>query len=287
MYPESLKTLAQKLTKHYFIGRTGGPNRYGKEFLDEMRKHEIHLPENCNVAQFKYWVLQDIDSWPKCKTCNKEFKKYGISNGVMSFPKYCSIPCYKKDDEGKKTISKIKRRLYADPGWKTKTENKKKETFRKRYGVDQPMQSLEIFEKQQESCFKKGQRIDDMYMIGYEPQVYLSTLQNNYKYTIRGSEFLKRSKTKITWNDDSDVSHIAYPDFFVVNDENESFFVEVKSPFTRENGNYKILKIRDSILELGYNYIIITLYPKKYYIYETFLTSKPLPFDDIEKFFFQ
>ncbi len=101
------------------------------------------------------------------------------------------------------------------------------------------------------------------------------------------TEWCSLINLKIKWVEEDEKIHTSYPDFFVIDDDGKKFFIEIKSDFTRRSHNYKIMKAKDAILSIGFNYILLTYRPRKGLIVENFiLPNKPLTFDYFKEFSF-
>jgi len=93
---------------------------YGEELFRNIKNETIFLADNCKLTERIYCILNDIKEVPKCKVCRKEvsFIKFG-----KGYKKYCNGFCREKDPE-----VLIKRKL----------------TWIKNYGVDNPSKSNNI-----------------------------------------------------------------------------------------------------------------------------------------------
>lgn len=176
--------------------------------------------------------------------------------------KYCSFVCRSADKEYCKKISKTKTNLYADATWKLTTERKKVATTLKNYGVEYPMQNIEIFDKQQSSCFEK----DGNGLHGYEPYVY-PFLKQIYPKIQLGTVYLMKNFLEIKWLSNDCKNHRSYPDFFV---EPLNSFIEVKSKYTRSLHHEKLMKCKDALYNMHYGYIICVVTPNKIFDFESY-----------------
>lgn len=179
--------------------------------------------------------------------------------------KYCSFLCRSADKAYCNKISKTKLSLYADPYWKLKIEDKKTATTLKNYGVEYPMQDVNIFNRQQAACFKK----DENGLHGYEPYVY-PFLKQLYITIQLGTQYLKDNNLEIKWKSDDKKYHRSYPDFFV---SEINAFIEIKSDYTRKLHNEKLLKCKDELYNMGYGYYICVVKPNKSYQFTAYNTK--------------
>lgn len=195
----------------------------------------------------------------KC-ICGKitQFRK--SKNGEI-YPASCSMACRSLDKRYTNSISKRKLHLYTNPDWKEMVENKKIATTLKNFGVEYPMQDVEIFERQQAACFRK----DENGLHGYEPHIF-PFLKNLYEDIVLGTEYLKFENITIQWLGNDGKIHRSYPDFF---SETINSFIEIKSQYTFSLHRDKLMKCKDRLCEMEYGYITIVVNPKRSFIMET------------------
>lgn len=192
----------------------------------------------------------------KCPVCNTT-----ISNAHKN-QKWCSIICRSKDKEYGAKISKVKTALYKDPVWKAETEAKRCKTTREIYGVDYPMQNVDIFNKQQKACFDQ----DENGLYGFEPHAY-ELLRVVYPTIMNGHTYLKENNLEIKWLGDDGKWHHSYPDFFC---PEINTFIEVKSSYTRQIHDYKLMKCIEELKNMKIGYMICVAYPRKGLKFEIF-----------------
>lgn len=240
--------------KFVCLSRSGGPNTNAKIVMDLCQCDYI-------TAKKIHWILSNkLTKEPRCLECNNIIPNYWKDNREK---KFCSNPCFHKNADASKLISKSKIKLYSDPVWKQSVENKKTSTTMKNYGVLYPMQNAESFEKQKKSSFQtklhKGMELQ-----GYEPQVF-DFIEGMFGSIQQGSSFLSCVNDKLTWIDKNGKSHATFPDFYV--DDIKSF-VEVKGDYTREIDNEKIMNTAIACRDKGYGYYVVTFIQKKRRIYQ-------------------
>ncbi len=190
--------------------------------------------------------------------CGNEIKN------MYSGRKYCSITCRSKDKQYRDSISTKKTMLYSDKDWKRDVEDKKKNTTFSNFGVEYPMQNVDVFLRQQSSCFKK----DVNGLHGYEPVVY-PFLKNLYHDLELGSAYLKLSNSEIKW-DNNGKSHRSYPDFF---SQSANLYIEIKSRYTYNNHVWKIMKCKERLQEMKIGYSIIIVNPRRSFEIYSFNTE--------------
>jgi hypothetical protein len=176
--------------------------------------------------------------------------------------KYCSFKCRSDDPSFCKKLSRVKTAHYKDLRKKKETEDKKIATTLKNFGVEYPMQNVEIFKRQQASCFKK----DENGLHGYEPFVY-GYLKQLYSDLELGTDYLEDNSIEIKWLGTDNKLHRSYPDFF---SKQLGSFIEVKSEYTRNLHNEKLLRCKEALYTMKYGYIICVVNPKKSFNFETF-----------------
>ncbi|RMD45856.1 MAG: hypothetical protein D6834_03235, partial [Aquificota bacterium] len=115
------KNFTQKLSKNEKI----------KEFILENTSFLISSKRNIRFAERIYCILNDIKEIQSCPICGKEVNFRNINLG---YRKHCSNLCSNKDK---------------------KTQEKKKQTTLKNYGVDNPSKSKEIKEKKRQTYQEK------------------------------------------------------------------------------------------------------------------------------------
>ena len=99
--------------------------------------------------------MNDIKSIPKCKQCNSNTVKWlGFSKGYRT---YCSRKCLNRSDI-KKSKSKetfLKKYNVENPFQCKEFQDKIKETNFNKYGVEHPLQSKEFQDKSRHTCLEK------------------------------------------------------------------------------------------------------------------------------------
>lgn len=142
---------------------------------------------------------------------------------------------------------------------KDEISNKKKTTCIKNHGVEHPMQSLEIQEKMQKSCYLyKDYKMPSgniRHVQGYENRA-LDELLVNY---IEDDILTDRGDIPIIqWNDNEKIRRY-FPDILI---KSEHKFIEVKSTWTYEKQKDEVIKKAESCNKYGYD-IEIWIYDKK------------------------
>lgn len=262
MYSDILKNYFKltKISKNKF-SNSGGYSKSFQRFLDfcKMNNFELGALKDCKFNTIRTCIINDIDI-PKC-ICGK-ITDICINNQNEIYFKRCSMLCRSNDISYTSKISNTKTKLYKNTEWKNLIESKKTATTMKNYGVNYPMQHLDIFQKQQSACFKKNENGFQ----GYEPFIY-PLLKEIYEDIIIGSKYLKQADINIKWIGDDDKFHYSYPDFWI---QSINSFIEIKSEYTYQLHHDKIMKCKDALNVMKYGYIIAIVHPKKSFIFQSF-----------------
>lgn len=261
--PTSVKQYLISSTLRSKYSRSGGYNTPFLEFISYCENNGFSLEQNGLIDYpfnvIKTCVLNDLNP-PTCDCGTPTL--WAISSDGEFYPTVCSMQCRSKSKRYTSILSKIKTELYNDEEWKKSVESKKSETLLKNYDVSHPMQSIELFLKQQKSCFKK----DENGLHGYEPFVYPFILSLYPDITL-GTDYLAANSLQIRWLGEDKKFHLSYPDFF---SKEINTFIEVKSEYTRKKHDAKLKKCQEALLKMNIGYIIITCTPKKKFILECF-----------------
>jgi hypothetical protein len=177
--------------------------KYGVDSTNKLEtvKSKIKNTMIENHGVVSYTLSKDF----KIKSVKSKIDKYGNSNYVNSI---------------KSKETKLKR--YGDKNYNN--HEKYIETCIEKYGVEHVMQSKEIFEKQQSSCYgsKKYKHLyyrgsyELLFITEYEKRFPIETLENCFAI-----KYEYESKPKIY-----------FPDFLI---KNKNIIVEIKSPWTYDN----------------------------------------------------
>jgi len=220
---------------------------------------------------FKLYGVKNTFQAEKCKEKGKQtcLKKYGVE--------FTSQSQQKKDNSEKTCLEKYGVKTYSQTKefskmlqeiWenrskeeKEKIYNKAKQTFFKNLGVENPMQNIDIFEKQQKSSYYRKNYIlpskKEITLQGYENYT-LNSLLKIYKeeeIIIKDKEIFKLTGP-ITYLQNN-IIHYYRPDFFIPKD---NLIIETKSTRTFNIEKEKCILKKDACINLGYNY--------RWYIYE-------------------
>jgi len=161
MYPEIIKEyIRENLSGHQIQKRRRGSITRGyTQFLTLCKSHNVEIekifPEECGFAEITHLILND--KGPVFCHCGK------LVPNTFTGAKRCSMKCRSSAKEYCDAISDTKSKLYKDDNWKVATNTKKEKTCLKKWGVRNPMQNIDIFEKQQKSCFKLDENGDQGY----------------------------------------------------------------------------------------------------------------------------
>lgn len=119
-----------------FLDKNGNPNRarLKRTYLskDELQYLENRFNEKyCSLSEVVYRIKNKIEELPKCLHCGKELHFRGT---VKAFQTYCSQICKNRD---------------------TRHNEKMRETFMLKYGVDNPLKSFDIRMKNKQILLEK------------------------------------------------------------------------------------------------------------------------------------
>ena len=112
-----------------------------------------YLPEESNMGERIYQILNNLYERPKCLECCVNFVRYNTGR----YSKYC---CSKCSGKNKNVQEKLKQTNLKRRGVKYNTQcsecrEKFKKTCLEKYGVENPMQNKKIQEKTQKTCREK------------------------------------------------------------------------------------------------------------------------------------
>jgi len=241
-----------------------------KEIVDRHGYGSL-LHDAGNMRLFLRLITMNIADIPLCPVCNQEM--------IQNFYKgntYCSQRCYKADPNAGKKISEIKKKLYADPEWKSKVEEKKTQTTLKNHNVKYPMQSVAIREKHQKNCFQSYNYRGYDNLRGYEKyfvDYMLDVLNYDTNSLWTGSRALVELDIELR-----DGNSYRFPDFFVP----PFTFVEVKSDYTLFKDIEKMTRLYHIVEDMGYDYYLVMITPPdviEFYSFEGGFVTRSSPFD--------
>jgi hypothetical protein len=127
---------------------------------NELMQSILFHTNNCRdrLSERIYWILNDIEDYPKCKECGTNFKPrfYGISGNYHGWT-FCSFKCSTLNND---TQDKMKSTCLINLGFEHPAQNKKvqekmQSTCFERHGVKHAAQSEEVQEKMQSTCFER------------------------------------------------------------------------------------------------------------------------------------
>jgi hypothetical protein len=201
--------------------------KFGTEFPTQNKKIRKKMENGIlKNTGFKH-ALQNPKSIEKSKKTS--LKKYGVDS-------------YSKTTEYKKRYKKTM--LLKTSQEKNLSRIKLKKTCLLKYGVENPMQNIEIHEKQQLSAFYIKKYKNDLYYRGTYELDFLNKFYDK----------IKISKSKSLTYVFENKQRRYHPDFYI---KNLNLIVEIKSTYTY---NYDIEKNeakRKAALENDYNFIFI------------------------------
>jgi hypothetical protein len=261
VYPDLVKQYVNLSKVNNKFTRSGNPTPLYLEFIEFCKNNAVNIEP---LAAYPFKTIRcciEHDLLPPVCICGKatEYKKSSTGDFYATS---CSFECRSKDVRYCKRISSTKTELYKNDKWKRQVEDKKIATCTLHHNVPHPMQSAVLHKKQQHASCQTGKNG----LRGFEPQG-LEYLLQFYADVISGTDYLISTEQAIKWKGRDNKYHRSYPDFFV-NDINA--FVEIKSVYTREIGEYKLMQCAARLAEMEYGYVILTISPKKLYTQETF-----------------
>ena len=118
------------------------------QYIIDNYKHSINWTERL------YWFYHDLKDFPKCPNCGKPTKFINLKTGYREF---CSTKCMNSSkfiQEKKKETSR-KNWGTDNPMQNKQIQNKHKETIINKYGVDNVFQLEETKKKIKQTCLKK------------------------------------------------------------------------------------------------------------------------------------
>lgn len=109
-----------------------------------------------NIQTKIYWIINNIQDFPKCNTCGKPLTGKNVFR--IFNPKYtfCNSFCAQRNPsmlESRRLKRKL--RIEQDPKYQERINAKRKETVRKKYGVDFTIQAPEVREHIRQTVLEK------------------------------------------------------------------------------------------------------------------------------------
>jgi hypothetical protein len=248
--------------------------------LELIEKKRKNIPGN------NAWraILHLVYGWPDVTPCKMCSEPTTFNKGRYNI--YCSTKCLSNDPEMqsrrvpsvresmekhygswssmvKRTKKKRTRTMFNRHGVSFYTEHrdfkrKARNTSRKHYGTDHPMQHQDVFERQQTSCMKRKElRINGKTFVGlqgYEPNAIRYLVSEGA--SVESITSHPRFEEQIVWFDNNGRKHVYFPDLLI----GKRHIVEVKSSYTF-NGTPKFVeanrKKRKACLERGFKFTFL------------------------------
>ena len=133
-------------------------SKKNKFLYDFVMSETSHLDSHYTMATRLYWIINNIQEFPKCKNphCNNTL----IGKNVISFEKgwysHCSPKCAAKSEERRKKIEATTLKRYGSTCFLSSNEGKQKRNeWCKMQGVENPFQLNWINEKRGRTMIKK------------------------------------------------------------------------------------------------------------------------------------
>ena len=224
--------------------------------VDSYTKTVDYIKKTKNAHQIKYDVdyYNQTDEF-KNKAKEKCLKKYNkehysqteecIENSKETCLKKYGETHYSKTSICKEQVKITSKYKYGYEYYSSTTEcrNRVKLTCLEKYGVEYPIQNQIIFNKQQASAYKIKKFKELTYQGSYE----LDFLEKYYN-------IIKLEKPKSIKYIYENKEKFYYPDFFI---PELNLIVEIKNSYLAKKDELIIEQKRNSVLQNGYNYIMI------------------------------
>ncbi len=211
--------------------------------------------ENTNIERYGVTTpAKNNDIVDKMKSTNLE--RYGVENSMYvekfkqkikktNLERYGVESSLQSDaTKNKIKITNLERYGVENPSQSNIIKDRKKETSMKNYNVEYPCQDLNIFNKQQMSCFLLKEYNGFKYRGTYELDFIIFCIKNNIS--------IKNSKNRIEYY--TDKKHYYFPDFYL---EELNLIIEIKSKYTYKKNLEVNLAKQQATINNGFDYIFI------------------------------
>lgn len=154
-----------------------------------------HIKKVHNLSSEQYYKMHVNETSGVCPHCNKPTR---FRNIISGYSIYCSIACVNKSDIHKQKSKETFRKKYdvENPSQSTEIKNKKKNTLLKNYGVEHPLQSDVIKEKYKETSLSRYNEEHPL-KSGIVQQKIENTCEERYgiRRVLQSEAFLDKVKT--------------------------------------------------------------------------------------------
>ena len=125
-----------------------------KHYLEFWQYITDNYHHSVNWTERLYWFYHKLTDFPKCSICNKPTKFINIKIGYREF---CSTKCMNlsKSVQEKKKETSRKNWGTDNPMQNTEIQSKHKKTIIGKYGVDNVFKSDEVKQKIKQTCLKR------------------------------------------------------------------------------------------------------------------------------------
>jgi hypothetical protein len=130
--------------------------------LNKIIERSSFLPDNSTVSERVYCIIHDINSMPCCHKCGNNLQFISYTKGYLT---YCSKKCANQSTNN-----------FAKHGRTKQANEKRRQTNRKKYGVDHAIASPEIRQKIQKKI-KQKYNVDNIFQAEF--------VKNKIKHPIR------------------------------------------------------------------------------------------------------
>ncbi|MFW5871690.1 MAG: hypothetical protein ACOCUT_01150 [bacterium] len=80
-------------------------------YYDSIFELTSFLPENCQISERIYCIMNDIEEYPKCGVCDKNVKFISFGYG---YQQYCGRQCSAKSDKTREKLRVIQNKIWEN-----------------------------------------------------------------------------------------------------------------------------------------------------------------------------
>jgi hypothetical protein len=250
----------------------------------ELMESILFYTKNCRdrLSERIYWILNDIEDYPFCLECGKQFKPnfYGLKTSYSGI-NFCSPKCVFNNDQIREKIEQtcLQTLGVKNPSQSEKIKQKKIDTCLKNHGVKNPWQIKHIREKAEQTCLKRynakfpfqspiiKQKIKNSYNWEQRQEKTKQTCLKNYgvEYSLQSPVIRDKGKQTFlkNWNEEHPM-------------KNKQFFTYHKT--TSYKHKLLVLPSGNEITYQGYeNIAILTLLKRGYSEHEIIIDNNFIP----------
>jgi hypothetical protein len=233
--------------------------------------------KNCreDISEKVYWILNNIDDYPKCKNCGNIFKSrfHGFKHGYKDI-KYCSQICVNTCEEYKsnKMSQNLQRIGYEHVSQNPEFKNNIIQNNLIKYGKEHYFQTIEFKQKNHDTFIEKYNCSNAMHVPEFfekcnRYRIKQMSMPSGKIINYQGYEHIAINELLQIYEEDNiivsrdNVPNIYYyfngkkkkyyPDIFI---PSENLIIEVKSEYTYKK-YFEINELkREAVLKLNYNF---------------------------------